>query len=156
MASITKKNAGEIGITIALGIIALTFYLLATFKQTVNPMDPGPSLFPRLLSVLLLLLCVGQLAVSFRKKPQPKTENDAESSLPNKVVLLYVFGALALTIVYVYVFTDIVYPVTTAIYLFALMYLLGIRKWHVLILVSTLYTAITFYLYGEVLMIPLP
>lgn len=71
-------------------------------------------------------------------------------------MLLYVLGSLVLTIIYVYLFTELDYLFSTSVYLFALMFLLGIRKWKVLIPVSILYTVITFYLYGEILMIPLP
>lgn len=82
MAIINRKNFGEIGITVVMAIFALTFYMLATFKQTANPMDPGPALFPRLISILLVLMCVGQLTVSFRKKLLPRPKGKLRAGCP--------------------------------------------------------------------------
>ena len=35
--------------------MAAMFYLLATFTQSINPVDPGPAFYPRIVSLLLFV-----------------------------------------------------------------------------------------------------
>jgi putative tricarboxylic transport membrane protein len=156
-----KKRWGEMAVCVGLIIISLAFFILDDFKQTVNPLDPGPALFPALISILLLLMSVGQLVITFCKKSETKakaeTEQEETKTAPaNRMVYVYVLGGLVLSGLYIFLFEKVNYLLTTGVYLLSLMLLLGIRKWYVLALVSVLYALISYYLYAVVLKVPLP
>lgn len=150
-----KYRFGEVAISIGMAIVALIFYTLANFKQTINELDPGPALFPHMISIFLLLLCAGQLAVSFSKKSALESKENAKGET-NRRVYLYVLGTLILSIIYIISFESFNYLITTTIYILALMLLLGIRKWQVLLSVAILYSVISYYLFGQILMVSLP
>ncbi|MHB1653453.1 MAG: tripartite tricarboxylate transporter TctB family protein [Desulfitobacteriaceae bacterium] len=149
-----RSRYGEIGISIFMAVLAITFYVFATFTQSVNPVDPGPAFFPRLISVILFVLCLVQLVSSFKGKPLvKKIEGDPESS---KNIALYVIGTILLAIVYVLVFTVANYIITTTLFLGVLMFAIGVRKWSTLIAVSIIYSVATYFLYSYVLLVQLP
>ncbi|QGP94025.1 Tripartite tricarboxylate transporter TctB family protein [Neomoorella glycerini] len=142
---------GEMGISAGMAILAIIFYSLATFKQEINPVDPGPAFYPRLVSVLLFAFAVAQLILSWRKG-EIKKENKKEAGK----MLLYIIGTLAFSIIYILLFDATSYLLTTTFFLIALMLLGGVRNWWVLISAAAGYSLATYYLFGQVLKVPLP
>jgi tripartite tricarboxylate transporter TctB family protein len=65
-------------------------------------------------------------------------------------------GTLALSLLYVGVFDKVNYLLTTPTFLLGLMLLGGVRRWGVLLGVALCYTLATYYLFGKLLMVPLP
>lgn len=51
---------GEMLISVGMAVVAAAFYGLATFTQTINPVDPGPAFYPRIVSLLLLVAALAQ------------------------------------------------------------------------------------------------
>ncbi|MBP1154983.1 MULTISPECIES: tripartite tricarboxylate transporter TctB family protein [unclassified Paenibacillus] len=149
-----KKNAGELGICIGMLLLAVLFIALADFKQTVNPLDPGPALFPRLTGAFTIFFCILQMITSLRDKADPE-EKPEEDGAAGKLKVLYVLGTLAMTIVYILLFEVVKYILLTGVFLVAVMLLLGIRKWTVLIGTGVIYALVSYYLYGKVLLVPL-
>ena len=157
MKTTDSRRLGELAIIAGLAIVALAFFVLGNFTQSANPLDPGPALFPRMISTILLIMCVGQFAVTLRQQIAPsKKAAEAETAQEGNSVLKYVIGSLSLTAVYIFLFTKLTYVITTPLFMFGLLYLLGIRKWKILMLVPVGYTVISYFLYGTVLMVALP
>lgn len=149
-----KKNAGELGVCIGMLLLAVLFIALSDFKQTVNPLDPGPALFPRLTGAFTIFFCILQMIASLRESVEAE-EKPEEKSTAGKLKVLYVLGTLALTIVYILLFEAVKYMMLTGLFLAAVMLLLGIRKWTVLIGTAVIYALVSYYLYGKVLLVPL-
>lgn len=156
MKTTDSRRLGELAIIAGLAIVALAFFVLGNFTQSANPLDPGPALFPRMISTILLILCVGQFAVTLRQQIVPQKAAEAEAAQKENSVLKYVIGSLSLTAIYIFLFTKVTYVITTPLFMFGLLYLLGIRKWKILMLVPVGYTVISYFLYGTVLMVSLP
>jgi putative tricarboxylic transport membrane protein len=148
------QRTAEILIGAGMALLALFFYWMGGFTQHVNPDDPGPGVFPRALSVLLLIVSLVQIILSWRKKETP---NEGNKEIPGKTGFSYrlFFGTLLLSILYGLVFEKVSYLVTTTCFLLAMMVLGGVRKWHVLIIVAAGYSVATYYLFGQVLMVQL-
>jgi hypothetical protein len=139
-----------------MALLAVAFYSLATFTQDINPVDPGPALYPRVVSVLLFVLSMLQVVLSWRRRePSGKNRGDAVGVATHQAYK-YSLGTLVLSLLYVGLFDKMSYLVTTTGFLLALMFLGGVRKWSVLLGVAVCYSLATYYLFGKTLMVPLP
>ncbi len=146
---------GEVGISAGMAVLAIAFYGLARFTQTVNPVDPGPALYPRVVSALLFVFAVLQILLSWGRKIQPK-ETNRQTGERATAAYKYSLGTLVLSIVYVGIFDRASYLATTTGFLLALMFLGGVRRWLVLGGVAIAYALATYYVFGQLLMVPLP
>ena len=148
-----RMRRGEIIISAGMALLAIIFYGLATFTQDINPDDPGPAFYPRILSVLLFAFCFAQIILSWREKKeeQHKEAEEATKRSPRKLFL----GTLLLSVGYGVVFNKVSYLLTTTCFLMAMMLLGGVRKWLILLGVAICYTVTTYFLFGQVLMVPL-
>jgi hypothetical protein len=148
------QTTAEILISAGMALLAIFFYALGNFTQSVNPDDPGPGFYPRTLSLLLLLAALAQIVLSWRKKRQShKTgEEVAEKSGFSYRVFI---GTMLFSVLYGFIFDKASYLVTTTCFLLAMMLLGGVRKWHVLLSVAISYSVATYYLFGYVLMVQL-
>ncbi|MCL4425155.1 MAG: tripartite tricarboxylate transporter TctB family protein [Firmicutes bacterium] len=145
---------GEIGISAGMASLAVFFYSLATFQQEMNPADPGPAFYPRLISLLLVVFAVAQMAISWRQNGLAGEKQGKEGA--GRLPYIYVGGTLVISLIYLLLFKGAGYFWTTAGFLLALMLLGGVRNWLVLSSVALGYSLVTYYLFGQVLMVPLP
>jgi len=146
---------GELGISAGMALLAVVFYSLATFRQDINPIDPGPALYPRVVSVLLFGFSVVQIFLSWKPRDS-EARPGAGAGEATSQAYKYSLGTLALSVLYVGLFDKASYLVTTTGFLLALMFLGGVRKWHVLLGVALCYSMATYYVFGKILMVPLP
>ncbi len=148
------QRTAEILISAGMAVLAVVFYFLGGFTQSINPDDPGPGIYPRALSFLLFIAALVQIVLSWRKKAKPDEngKEDAESGAFSWRVFV---GTILLSVLYGFVFDKVSYLVTTTCFLVAMMLLGGVRKWYVLLCVAIGYSVSTYYLFGQVLMVPL-
>ena len=152
---------GEMAISVGMGVVAATFYALATFTQTINPVDPGPAFYPRIVSGLLLVAAVAQAVRTWRSgrtlAGEPRRPGGAlpKAALP-KAASRYVLGTLLLSALYVFLFDKVPYAAGAAGFLLAVMLLAGVRRWPVLCGAAFGYAVVTYYIFGYVLTVPLP
>ena len=143
-------------ISIGMAILAATFYGLATFTQNINPVDPGPAFYPRIVSALLFAAAIVHVAVvwrSGRARPGDPARREARSSDTGS---RYALGTLVLSATYVALFDKVPYIVGAAAFLLVLMLFAGVRRWTVLGGAALAYAFLTYYVFGGVLMVPLP
>ncbi len=76
---------------------------------------------------------------------------EKKGSFSYKIIL----GTLVLSVIYGFVFDKVSYLFTTTCFLLAMMLLGGVRKWLILLSVGVCYSVGTYFLFGEVLMVPL-
>jgi hypothetical protein len=145
---------GEIGISLGMALLALAFYSLATFTQNINPVDPGPAFYPKLVSLLLLGFSLAQLVRTWGDGRRAAGARAASQT--DRRAARYSLGTLALSVVFVALFTRVPYLVSTTGFLLALMLLTGVRRWLVLGGAALGYALVTYYLFGQFLMVPLP
>jgi putative tricarboxylic transport membrane protein len=148
------QRTAEIAISAGMAVLAVVFYSLGSFSQTINPDDPGPGVYPRALSILLFIAAVAQIVLSWRKNVKPHG-NEAEAAETGGFSWGVFVGTMLLSVIYGFVFDKVNYLVTTTCFLLAMMLLGGVRKWHVLLCVAVGYSLATYYLFGRVLMVPL-
>lgn len=148
------QTTAEILISAGMALLAVVFFVLGNFTQTVNPDDPGPGFYPRALSALLFITALVQIVLSWWKKREShKTAKEVEEK--GGFSYRVFFGTVLLSILYGFVFDKVSYLVTTTFFLLAMMLLGGVRKWHVLLSVAISYSVATYYLFGHVLMVQL-
>jgi len=148
------QRTAEILISAGMAVLAVVFYSLGAFTQTVNPDEPGPGIFPRTLSFLLFIAALVQIVLSWRKKAEPRESGKAVAEKGAFSWRVFV-GTMLLSVLYGFVFNKVSYLVTTTCFLLAMMLLGGVRKWYVLVCVAIGYSVATYYLFGRVLMVPL-
>lgn len=148
------QTTAEILISAGMALLAVVFFALGNFTQTVNPDDPGPGFYPRTLSALLFIVALAQIVLSWRKKRESRKkgqEGEERSGFSYRVFI----GTLLLSVLYGFFFDKVSYLITTTCFLLAMMLLGGVRKWHVLLCVAISYSVATYYLFGQVLMVQL-
>jgi hypothetical protein len=150
------KRWGEVGISTGMALLAVAFYSLATFRQDINPIDPGPAVYPRVVSLLLFVFSAVQLLLSWKERDSLKEGQGAPAGHTTGHAYKFSLGTLALSILYVVFFDKANYLLTTTAFLLALMFLGGVRKWLVLLGVALCYSLATYYVFGKILMVPLP
>lgn len=147
---------GEMAISVGMAVVASTFYIFATFTQTINPVDPGPAFYPRIVSLLLLVAAFAQVARTWREARARSAERGPGGGARTRSAPRYVLGTVILSVVYVALFDKIAYFVGAVGFLLALMVMAGVRRWGVLCGAALGYAAVTYYIFGQVLMVPLP
>jgi hypothetical protein len=151
-----SKRWGEVGISAGMALLAVAFYSLATFRQDINPIDPGPAVYPRVVSLLLFVFSAVQVLLSWKGRDSLKEGQEVAAAQTTGQAYKFSLGTLALSILYVGFFDKANYLVTTTAFLLALMFLGGVRKWLVLLGVALCYSLATYYVFGQILMVPLP
>jgi len=147
---------GEMAISVGMAVVASMFYALATFTQNINPVDPGPAFYPRVVSALLCVAAFAQVARTWREARARSAERGPGGEAWTGSAPRYVFGTLILSVAYVALFDKIPYFVGAGGFLLALMVMAGVRRWGVLCGAAFGYAAVTYYVFGQVLMVPLP
>ena len=146
---------GEMAISAGMAVLATLFFVLANFTQNINPVDPGPAFYPRIVSLLLLIASLAQMVSTWRARPR-----DAgalrRTARRSRDASRYVLGTLFLSGAYVGLFDMLPYLVGAAAFLLALMWLSGVRRWLVLCGSALGYALVTYYVFGQILMVPLP
>ena len=148
------QRTAEILISAGMAVLAVLFYFLGGYTQSVNPDDPGPGIFPRTLALLLFIAAVAQIVLSWLKKAEPRETGKGTAESGDFSWRMFV-GTMVLSVLYGFVFDKASYLVTTTCFLLAMMLLGGVRKWYVLLCVAMGYSVTTYYLFGRVLMVPL-
>lgn len=148
------QTTAEILISAGMALLAVVFFAIGNFTQSVNPDDPGPGFYPRTLSALLFIVALAQIVLSWRKKRQSH-KRDEEVEQGSGFSYRVFIGTMLLSVLYGFVFDKVSYLATTTCFLLAMMLLGGVRKWHVLLSVAISYSVATYYLFGHVLMVQL-
>jgi putative tricarboxylic transport membrane protein len=148
------QTTAEIAISAGMALLAVVFYALGNFTQSVNPDDPGPGFYPRTLSLLLFIAASAQIVLSWRNKRKSRKKGKEVEETSGFSYRVFI-GTMLLSVLYGFVFDKVSYLVTTTCFLLAMMLLGGVRKWHVLLCVAISYSVATYYLFGHVLMVQL-
>jgi len=148
------------GLTFALLGVAIAVIGQVTLREDIKGDLLGPKAFPWILGTGMF---IGGLYVATRVLRMPadraaaalESEGDEdESGVPASTVRC--LTVMALTLIYGLLLTPLGYLVATPLYVAAGLYLLSVRSKIVLVLVPVLLTAFCYYLFAEVLTVPLP
>ncbi len=116
----------------------------------------GPAFFPNVLAIAYIILAFLQIILAF--KARGKTEKGgnsvAKANLQRKKITT-TFEFIALMIAYIIFFVPLGYLISTLLFLFLLMWLLGVKWWKSL-LYSAIYTIFIYVLFGKLFTIGLP
>lgn len=116
----------------------------------------GPAFFPNTLAIAYIILGFLQIILAF--KAQAKTQrghNGAANAPQQRGKIATAFEFIALMIAYIIFFVPLGYLISTILFLFLLMWLLGLKWWKSL-LYSAIYTAVIYLLFGKLFTIDLP
>lgn len=149
------RNVTRIAFEAAIPLMSLVFGI-ALFANT-SQMNIDTKLLPQLMAVplvivSLLLLVKSAGAVVTRKVSPPETE-DEKSILdhPKKVI-----WAISLTVIYISIIPWVGFFSSTALFMFALMHVLGAKGFLRKLAISVGSTAGIYVLFGLIIAVPLP
>jgi hypothetical protein len=143
-------------ISLGMAALAVTFFRLATFTQQINPVDPGPAFYPRIVSLLLFAAAMTHAIRTWGQRRRRRVDPEVPTRERAGRGTRYIVGTLALCTLYVSLFNAAPYLVTTPPFLCAVMLLAGVRRWQVLCGSALGYALVTYYVFGQILMVPLP
>lgn len=155
----------ELGLAVVLTAFAVFgLFASAAIKVGVAVVDPlGPARYPQLLFALFLALSLVYLIrqviklVRERRAPAVETAADAEIDPEASVSIARPIAVVAALVGYVLVFEIIGYVVATALLLFVVHIIFGIRKkWWLAAIVSLVAAVFLKLFFGELLLVPLP
>lgn len=138
-------------------ILSAIFILLAlVFLYQSKDLNYLSAIFPQIISILLIALCVALIVVSTRKKAQEKTEKIEKKDF------LYIFIVIALSFVWIYLMDWVFgFVVGSIIFMTIISLIVGGKNMKFGQLVSNIiaFSAITlafWYLLAKLLVVPLP
>jgi hypothetical protein len=140
---------------VIVGAVALALSLLALYlSQNIHVRMGGggvdPKWWPTALSIVATMLSVGMLVAAFTR---PEDRSDLLQATLDGWRRVTV--ALGLTALYVFGWWQIGYLAPTALFLFALLWLFGVRSWKPLVLYPVITTAFIYALFQLLLRVPL-
>jgi putative tricarboxylic transport membrane protein len=137
------------------GVALYFFFLAGKLDDMPIPGQLGPYFWPRATLILLMVSCgIKSLEIlSSRKKGE--TPGEAASSLP-PIHILKLVALIALVIGVVLATDKIGFLLSNFFFLFAFLYLTGLRRKFLLLLISAGGTLVLIYLFVKVVYLPLP
>ncbi|MBM7585640.1 putative tricarboxylic transport membrane protein [Bacillus pakistanensis] len=145
----------KIGMPIFLILLSCTFLIASINLPKANLGNPnGPLYFPLGLSVLMMIFSVIYLFQELKRlhEKNESVKDLLEGRTPMLIGLTVVYGAI-----YAVIFEQIGFLFSTILFLGALLFTLnGRKKWLVNILVSIIFSFISWYAFSELLGVSLP
>ena len=142
---------GEVVISIVLAVIAVVFYAVSGgFTAPIIPVDIGPAAFPRLMAVIIICLAGAQIFLAIKKKKSPEAGKASFGFWQGYLV------GLILMCVYAYLMPRLGYYAVTPFFIFAIMVLMGNRKWLQMVLVTLGFCLFSFLVFTKLLGVLLP
>jgi putative tricarboxylic transport membrane protein len=148
MANLTMKTADIIVALLVIPICLYVFYESGTWP--VPALLGRPFVIPRGVATCLLLAALLLLYRALTGRALP-LEKRLEGADLRRVILVAV-----LTFAYLFVVVRIGFDATTFLYMLSFLWILGERRWSVLILVAALTPLIVYVIFDTILHVPLP
>jgi len=153
-------NLKKIRINIVSSVLFLAFGVFLLLIPHVTGMAAGSALFPRIISVCILLLSVFLLAQNLPRLLKARAGGAQEGSAEEKAITLhgatdFLVPAIGIML-YIVCINVIGFYVTTSVFLFASMRLLGYKNLKVTILSTIGTVAFLYFLFHMQLRVPLP
>lgn len=149
----------EVGVWLAIGVTA--YALTFEFDDPIQGYRFGATAWPRAIILGMLVIAILQFGLAMRKataakrpgadKAAPSQPQAPEAKLSLKVVLAFV-----LPLFYLLLIPRTGFYLTTPIFLFAYLFLLGERRWTRLIQVTAIIYAIMIIVFTTIFFVPLP
>ncbi len=144
--------ANIIGALVFIGVAVYAFVRTLSFKQFTN-VPVGPEVFPQIMAIALAVCCLALIAQSLLKKKQ--TEAAPTLSLKNRGIQKMLISAL--TIALLVALWDIAgFWILGVLVVCATMWLLDMRNYKTMAIVSVLAVAVVWLLFWKVLGIEIP
>ena len=121
------------------------------FKLAEKGMGAGG--FPKFLAIIIALLGLLLVITAYLKLRQ---NPEGDKKVLNGKELLMIALMVALFGLYLGIIKTVGYPISTAVFTFVFFYIYGDRKWLRMIIISILFTAITYILFRNVFYVMLP
>ncbi|MDR1400293.1 MAG: tripartite tricarboxylate transporter TctB family protein [Treponema sp.] len=147
------RKANLIAAIIGIGFSSITFIITLGFKKFRN-VPVGPEFFPRWLSIGLFICSAALLVQAFKTKPAGDKAAPT-LSLRDQGMQRLLVGAV-LIVVYAVCWNFLGFILATPLALFALMFLLGLRRYRVMVIFSLSVVVVVFCAFRYLLGIDMP
>ncbi len=149
----------EVGVWLAIGVTA--YALTFEFDDPIQGYRLGATAWPRAIILGMLVIAILQFGLAMRKAAMEKkftTDKAAQSQreTPEAKLSLKVVLAFVLPLFYLLLIPRTGFYLTTPIFLFAYLFLLGERRWTRLIQVTAIIYAIMIIVFTTIFFVPLP
>jgi hypothetical protein len=153
------KQGHEITEGIVLGALGIAVITGSLKLDNFGPLALSPGLFPFILGVCLVALVLVLILRNIRRPAKEETDKaplPGESSNMVKARWIKITAITALSLVYILLLSIAGFIISSAVYVLALMLLLGERKWWKLIITPVMVSLLIFTLFAKGLKVYLP
>jgi putative tricarboxylic transport membrane protein len=141
----------------AIGIFLIIFSAAAHYlagKMPAAKQGLGPGDYPKVILKVLFILGLSLAVSSFVRIRKAAGKNNVKNFDKNELKnVLILFLCVA---VYIWLVNFLGFIILTPFFLFALMYILGLKKWFRMIAISVLTTAVVYLIFNRLLLVLLP
>lgn len=150
-------------------VFSLFFFIVALqLPPSPSPMTLGPGFWPKTILLLMFIMGVILFIRSLRERAKASREKEVDKNIIEKseeveeefaaeiVHKTKFLHVLAVLIVATLLMSYLGYIVTTILFIIAIAFVIGVRKWLPVIITSVIGTAVATYLFGVLLNIALP
>jgi|SRR5690554_6931991 len=160
---LTKERVYDLILSAFLIIVSIVCYYLVPYqvpqRRNYGSIPFTPDLFPRIVMVITVILAVFLVSSTlsqYLKTKSTESAAGAEEELESDIRLDKLLLVILILFAYVFCIDAIGYLITTLMFLAVLMYVLENRNYIALISTSIITTALTFYVFRYLMMVPLP
>ncbi|MBS4192335.1 tripartite tricarboxylate transporter TctB family protein [Bacillus sp. FJAT-49705] len=133
-------------------VLATVFFITANSFKVSTQVDLGPSFFPKLVSIIIILLSITLIVTT----ASDRKLNQTIGELFEKYELVKVGSVILLLIIYNLLLVSIGFILATILFMFVSLRLLNKKKWSITIPVPILATGIIYYCFNTLLNVQLP
>ena len=153
----------RIDVVIGLGIVALGVGIIVTargIRRSGPAMDPiGPQAFPTIIATVLIvggIVVAARELISWRRHPDAPFDDGEpdEADVPASAVRAVTL--MGLSLVYVLTMSIVGYPIGTVVFVGIALWMMRVRSPLVLVSVSVIYTAASYYVFAQLVLVDLP
>lgn len=132
---------------IAIGIFAVSL----DFPDSPGPLDSNT--FPRILATLIFIF---NGALIYKNLKGKGNQDESVVFETDKREYLYIIALIGLIIIYVYLVTSLGFSLTTILFMFVVMFMLGERRKSILLGFPVVFVLSLYFIFARLAMVPLP
>jgi len=136
-------------------IFSIVILILIPFQiNNIGDLLVGPRFFPYLLTISMIVFCIVSIFTDIRKEKRKEDKDKIDSMSP--VAILRILITISSIVAWLLLVPILGYLITTTLFMMVIMLILKRRNILQVIIISALFTLLSYYVFQQGLNVPLP